>query len=156
MKFRFSGTLLIPFETLKSGIFIISIQFNPNRITIAPNTFSIYLILDVINVLAVVAKIASNTNTIEYPNTNPIAFLTVFDVLFSSLPAKYEIQTGSNGKIQGEIKPIGNFYLTSNVYEIFKKRITTNTLKDIEIDSDDEDDDEEEKKDKIIEMIAKD
>ena len=35
-------------------------------------------------------------------------------------------------EIQGEIKPIGNFYLTSNVYEIFKKRITTNTLKDIE------------------------
>jgi hypothetical protein len=55
-------------------------------------------------VLAVVAKIASNTNTIEYPNTNPIAFLTVFDVLFSSLPAKYDIYTGSNGRIQGEIK----------------------------------------------------
>ena len=34
--------------------------------------------------------------------------------------------------IQGEIKSIGNFYITSNVYETFKKRITTNALKDID------------------------
>ena len=57
-----------------------------------------------INAPIEVANIAIKINIKEKPIQNIMAFIIVFLMLSFSLPEKYEIYKGTNGKMHGDIK----------------------------------------------------